>query len=210
MLRMLKNEFKLSIFRRKFKNTFDTRLIPVKSFNLNTLKEIGKYSYGPLHVMTWNDPREELHIGNFVSIANDVIIQLGGNHDMDKVSTFPFGSILKVGKEDLAWSKGPVRIENDVWIGTRSLILSGVCIGQGAIVAAGSVVSKDVPPYAIVGGNPAKVIKYRFSNEIINQLLDRIDYTKVNENNMNEFIKMSSKQITFETIEEIADILNGE
>ncbi|WP_433773043.1 CatB-related O-acetyltransferase [Bacillus wiedmannii] len=210
MLRMLKNKYKLNAFKKRFRNQFDTNIIPIRVFNLSVLKEIGKYSYGPLHVMTWNDPKEELYIGDFVSIANDVIIQLGGNHDLDKVSTFPFRTILNMDKEDIAWSKGPVEIADDVWIGSRALILSGVHIGQGAIVAAGSVVTKNVPPYSIVGGNPARVIKYRFSNEIITQLLLKVDYKKVNEKNINDFINVSSKQVTLETIEEIVDILNGE
>ncbi|MDI6677821.1 MULTISPECIES: CatB-related O-acetyltransferase [Bacillus cereus group] len=210
MLRALKNEFKLNIFRRKFKKRFDTNLIPTKVFNLNVVKKVGEYSYGPLHVMTWNNLKEELYIGNFVSIANDVIIQLGGNHEMDKLSTFPFRTILNIGQEDIAWSKGPVIIDDDVWIGSRSLILSGVRIGQGAVIAAGSVVTKSIPPYAIVGGNPAKVIKYRFSDEVINQLLLKVDYKKVNEKNINEFVNISSKQINLKVIEEIVDVLNGE
>lgn len=64
----------------------------------------------------------------------------------------------------------PIHIGNDVWIGARSIIMDGVSIGDGAIVAAGSVVTKDVPPYAVVGGSPAKIIKYKFSQDIIDRL----------------------------------------
>ena len=76
-----------------------------------------------------------------------------------------------------AISKGDITID-DVWIGFRATILSGVHIGQGAVVAAGAVVTKDVPPYAIIGGVPAKIIKYRFSPEVIEQLL-KLDYSKL-------------------------------
>ena len=85
-------------------------------------------------------------------------------------------------------SKGNIIVDDDVWIGFRSTILSGVHIGQGAIVAAGSVVTKDVPPYAIVGGVPAKVIKYRFSPEMITELL-RVDYSQLTEELVKEHIE---------------------
>lgn len=68
-------------------------------------------------------------------------------------------------------SKGAIEIGHDVWIGTNAIILSGVTIGTGAIVGAGSLVAKDVPPYAIVAGNPAKVLRFRFSDELIAKLL---------------------------------------
>lgn len=79
-------------------------------------------------------------------------------------------------REDDGYTKGPIILEDDVWIATNALILSGVTIGQGAIVAAGAVVVKDVPPYAVVGGNPAKIIKYRFPEEIIKKLL-KLDFS---------------------------------
>jgi acetyltransferase-like isoleucine patch superfamily enzyme len=111
-------------------------------------------------------------IGNFCSIARGTAIQ-EHNHDFDCVTSYfikyrVFGE--KYGVD--AISKGPVVIGNDVWIGTQSVILTGVTIGDGAVIAANSVVSKDVPPYAIVGGTPAKVLKYRFSNEVIEKLLE--------------------------------------
>ena len=76
-----------------------------------------------------------------------------------------------VGYTSEAGTKGSIIVKDDVWIGTNAIICSGVTIGQGAIIAAGAVVTKDVAPYAIVGGNPAKVIKYRFDEEIRNKLL---------------------------------------
>ncbi len=111
-------------------------------------------------------------IGNFCSIARHTAIQ-EHNHDIKKVTTYyiqqrVFGE--KIGID--AVSKGPVIIGNDVWIGTQSVILTGVTIGDGAIIAANSVVTENVAPYSIVGGTPAKVIKKRFSDEIIEKLLE--------------------------------------
>jgi virginiamycin A acetyltransferase len=85
--------------------------------------------------------------------------------------------------------KGDIIIENDVWIGANSTVMSGIKIGNGAIVAAGSTVTKDVPPYAIVAGNPAKVVKYRFTDEQIKKLLSIAwwdwDEQKIKDNAMN-------------------------
>ena len=78
-------------------------------------------------------------------------------------------NILGIPKGDIT-SKGSIVIGNDVWIGAQSILVSGIKIGDGAVIAANSVVTKDVPPYAIVGGSPAKVINYRFSEEIISEL----------------------------------------
>jgi len=102
---------------------------------------------------------------------------LGGNHNIETFSTYPFKVMFRGDKQE-AWSKGPIIVEDDVWIGARSLILSGVTIGKGAIVAAGSVITKNVPPYSIVGGNPAKIIRFRFEDNIIKELLE-IDYSKI-------------------------------
>ncbi|WP_308462078.1 CatB-related O-acetyltransferase [Mesorhizobium sp. INR15] len=77
----------------------------------------------------------------------------------------------QAGGSDLS-SKGPIRIGNDVWIGRRAIILSGVTIGDGAVIGAGAVVSKDVPPYAVVVGNPAALVRYRFNSGQIASLLE--------------------------------------
>lgn len=81
-------------------------------------------------------------------------------------------------KEGETQAKGNIIVNDDVWIGDSALILSGVEIGQGAVIAAGAVVTEDVPPYAIVGGVPARVIKYRFTDDVIKELV-KIDYAKV-------------------------------
>jgi virginiamycin A acetyltransferase len=136
---------------------------------------VGKYTYGAPIVKDWHQGTT-LKIGNFCSIAENVTILLGGNHPIDWVSSFPFGAIFEEFKDRGSdcpekISKGDVVIGNDVWIGLNSTILSGVIIGDGAIIAANSVVTKNVEPYGIVGGNPAKILKKRFSDEAISKLL---------------------------------------
>jgi virginiamycin A acetyltransferase len=149
--------------------------------------EIGQKSYDSGASAWRNSPHEKLIIGKYCSIAKDVIFLCGaGKHDMASVSTYPLlesfylpDEIVNINGEkqrkyydpDFAKSRGPIIIENDVWIGYRSLIQSGVTIGNGAVVYPGSVVTKDVPPYAIVGGIPSRIIKFRFSENVIAELL---------------------------------------
>ena len=118
---------------------------------------------------------EKLFIGKYCSIAHGAqFISNIANHHMDGFSTYPFAA--RWGKEagyDYYYpKKGDIRIGNDVWIGSDAAILPGVTIGDGAIIGARSVVTKDVPAYTIVAGNPAKQIKQRFSPEIIENLLN--------------------------------------
>ena len=134
---------------------------------------IGRGSYGNPFIFKGklNTP---LKIGSFVSIASGVQIFLSGEHRTDWVTTFPFSVLWEEGKHITGHprAKGPVIIGNDVWIGRDALILSGVTIGDGAVIGARSVVSKDVPPYAIVAGNPARFIRKRFDDATIERLLE--------------------------------------
>lgn len=123
---------------------------------------IGNYTY-----IGQNSRFQNTKIGNYCSVANDVICGLG-NHPLDLFSTSPlFYRVnntfnLKIVDKDLDFTEyKSINIGHDVWIGTRVTILDGVNIGNGAVIAAGALVTKDVPPYAIVGGVPSKVIKYR-------------------------------------------------
>jgi acetyltransferase-like isoleucine patch superfamily enzyme/glycosyltransferase involved in cell wall biosynthesis len=138
-------------------------------FDLSVIR-VGRYTYGPLDVRYFHAPEEHLEIGDFVSIAEEVKFILGGDHPGDMVSTFPL--LVKIfGATHEATTKGPIVIQDDVWIGTGATILSGVTVGKGAIVAAEAVVTKSVPPYAVVGGSPARVLKYRFSEPVIKKLM---------------------------------------
>lgn len=134
---------------------------------------VGRFTYGNPQLLMW-DASERIHIGAFCSIANEVVISGGGEHRTDWVTTFPlrtaFGDPL-ASKDGHPASKGKTQIGNDVWIGTRAMILSGINIGDGAVIGAGAVVASDVPPYAIVAGNPAKIIRYRFAPNVIIRLL---------------------------------------
>jgi len=138
---------------------------------------IKRFSYGieNLKVREWGEG-SSLHIGAFCSIADRVQIFLGGNHRTDWLSTFPFGHLFLDDfdckkPQGQPVSRGDVIIGNDVWIGSGATIMSGVTIGDGAVIAANSTVVKDVPPYYIVGGNPATLIKARFSPAIVELLL---------------------------------------
>lgn len=133
---------------------------------------IGDYTYGDFVIKKWDD-KTELKIGKFCSIASGTIFLLGGEHRSDFITTYPFNALLKNFNyiEGHPHTKGDINIGNDVWIGSDAKILSGINIGDGAIVGANSIVTKDIPPYAIVAGNPSKIIRYRFDKDTINKLL---------------------------------------
>lgn len=134
--------------------------------------DIGKYTslWGPnLDIVTG---KYKVSIGNFCSIARNVSFQ-AYNHNTKKITTYFIGkNFFKENWDNEFTSKGDIIIENDVWIGSHSVILSGVKIGNGAIVAANSVVTKNVEPYSIVAGTPAKIISYRFDKNTIESLID--------------------------------------
>jgi acetyltransferase-like isoleucine patch superfamily enzyme len=135
---------------------------------------IGRHTYGAPLVRWWGEPAN-LSIGKYCSIADDVEIFLGGNHRIDWVSTYPFPAFgawpeaKHVGGHPA--TRGDVAIGNDVWLGSGCVILSGVSIGHGAVVGCRAVVARDVPPYAIVAGNPATVTRMRFDPDTVDRLL---------------------------------------
>ena len=176
----------------------------------------GKYSYGKINEH-WKTGfyggnlflGGNLVVGNFCSISDNVNAYLGGNHRTDWVTTYPFGHVNKdkfngfngIGHPA---TKGDIIIGNDVWICANVTIMSGVTIGDGAVIANNSHVVKNVEPYSIVGGNPAKLIKYRFTQEQIEKLLEikwwYWDDEKINahtpllcNNNIDEFISVAIK-----------------
>jgi len=133
---------------------------------------MGSFTTEEPTILEWNNDSNVI-VGNYTSIAKDVTIFAGGEHRTNTVSTFPFKERLRIAnaKPICPFSKGDVTIGNDVWIGFGVTILSGVTIGDGAVIGAKSVVASDVLPYTIVAGNPARVIKYRFTREQISALL---------------------------------------
>jgi acetyltransferase-like isoleucine patch superfamily enzyme len=129
---------------------------------------VGDWSYGEPEVVYW-DSGAQLTIGRFCSLAPGVTILLGGEHHSDWVTTYPF-SLIFPGARSLPGyplTKGDVEIGNDVWIGHGALILSGVTIGNGAVVGARSVVVRDVEPYAVVAGAPARTVRERFPPDTV-------------------------------------------
>jgi virginiamycin A acetyltransferase len=113
-----------------------------------------------------------VHVGNYCSIANGVEFFADGNHHIGHASSYPFYDKHQApNSHKNAWGKGAPKVGHDVWIGTGAKILNGVSIGTGAVIGAFSVVTKDVPPYAVAAGNPASVRKYRFDHETIQALL---------------------------------------
>ncbi len=146
------------------KNIHEAKLLK----NKNVI--VGKHTYG-LFDSTIPYTQQKVEIGSYCSFADGVRILSWGEHRLDLPSTYPIKTKMTQPKNNVdGFSKGPIIIGNDVWIGTNAIILSNVKIGDGTVIAAGAVVTQDIPPYAIVGGVPAKVIKYRFSKGIIENL----------------------------------------
>lgn len=138
----------------------------------------GKYSfgvgsYGLPKVHDW-DEGATLRIGAYCSIAMNVQIFLGGHHHSEWVSTYPFSEMLMNvdGIPRASFSRGDVVIGNDVWLCSGCMVLSGVTIGDGAIISAGAIVNRNVEPYSIVAGNPARHVRWRFDESIRAALLD--------------------------------------
>ena len=171
--------------------------------------KIGEYSY-----MSMNSAivSPDSTIGKFTSIGREVLIGTS-SHPINRLTTHPltytnkckrlYGDLVTPKDKIIKLSANgckPVTVGNDVWIGARAIIMDGIKIGDGAIIGANSVVTKDVPPYAIVAGCPAKLIRYRFSEDVINKLLELCwwDYPK-------EFIV---NNLPFDDVEECIKILS--
>lgn len=135
-------------------------------------ESVVRYLYGDEYsAANWTSPWpvDQLHIGDYVCIGAEAIILMGGNHThrTDWFSLYPFIEHI----EEAYVGKGDTVIHDGAWIGIRATIMPGVTIGEGAVIASGAIVTKDVAPYTIVAGNPAKPVRQRFTPEIIEQLL---------------------------------------
>ncbi|MDR3392577.1 MAG: DapH/DapD/GlmU-related protein [Sulfuriferula sp.] len=141
---------------------------------------IGRHTYGLMPSSVIRPTKDApVSVGNFCSFAPGVVILAHANHPTLLPSTYPFKTLfcnLRSETFDPLWpnfdavTKGAINIGHDVWVGQNAIILSGVTIGNGAVIGAGAVVAKDIPPYAIVVGNPARISRFRFKLEIIEGL----------------------------------------
>ncbi len=189
----IKNLFRETFFKFKWKRRNRHNFTSAGNIFPADRVKIGRGTYGKLNIVL-DEPQTKIKIGNYCSIADESKF-IVSEHNVRTASTYPFKvKIARVSSQE-ALSKGDIVLGDDVWIGYRATILSGVTIGQGAVVAAGSLVTKDVPAYAIVGGVPAKVIRYRFSDEIIEEL-KKIDYSRLSK----AFIKQNLPKLYEEII----------
>lgn len=135
---------------------------------------MGFLSYGSPKVRAYEGDVESVEVCAYTSIADEVVLLVGGNHRTDWISTFPFRARLGLPgafTDGHPATRGRIVVGSDVWIGRSAVILSGVHIGHGAVVGASAVVTKDVRPYAIVVGNPAREVRWRFSDHEVEALL---------------------------------------
>lgn len=175
---------------------------------------VGKFTYGfeRTRIFRW-DENCEISIGRYCSIAYGLKLFCGGNHNKSLITTYPFGKmftdIYKCHLSDsILLSNGNIVIGNDVWIGRDVTIMSGITIGDGAIIAANSHVVKNVEPYSVYGGNPAKLIKYRFSNDIIERL-QRIKWWQFDDQWVGQNISILLSEPTQEVLNRIEDSLKS-
>ncbi|KRF20956.1 hypothetical protein ASG90_00615 [Nocardioides sp. Soil797] len=149
--------------------------------NLNRLVKagrvtVGDHTYGgPPMIKTFTHDNTKLEIGKYSSISGDALVLLGGKHATDALTTYPHRILWRMegaGEDGFPMHSEDSFIGSDVWLCDNVIVLTGIRIGHGAIIGAGAVVTKDVPDYAIVGGNPAKIISYRFPEEQRKALLD--------------------------------------
>ena len=177
----------------------------------NKMIKVGKGSYGRIDLKIYDPDDGKLIIGNYCSIARDVCFLLGGEHSYKNITMFPINERILHRKRVYSKERNAKRdivVGDDCWIGTQVLIFHGVHIGQGAVVAAGAVVNKDVPPYAIVGGVPARIIKYRFSEKVISELI-KLNYERISGNINHEIASELYKTPNDENVEEIVNNINN-
>jgi acetyltransferase-like isoleucine patch superfamily enzyme len=197
----IRGKFKPDNFQNSWRKSNQHNATTVKrTFDLDRVF-VGRRTYGEIDVFMSGNSTATLMIGDFCSIDPNVTFVLESEHFMSGVSTFPFKVMVRHDSCE-AISKGSIIVDDDVLIGYGATIISGVRIGQGAIIAAQSIVTRDVPPYAIVAGNPAKVIKYRFSEKIRQKLIN-FDFTILEDESIIQNIDRFYVELTDENIDEV-------
>lgn len=201
ILNKIFQRFLLVKFKKKWKKLNSHNFTTVNKIFPLDIVSVGRMTYGEVNINNFGHPSERLEIGNFVSIANNVSFILGGNHQINYLTNYPlYSKFMGINPIYDATTKGVITVEDEVWIGSNVIVLSGVKINKGAVIASGSVITKDVPSYGIVGGNPAKILKYRFTKEEIIGIQD-IYIDKLPKefilNNIEKFYKPLSENITF-------------
>lgn len=205
MLDRLKVAIKFHIQKIKWRKNNKDNFTSLRHFCDITKIHVGKGTYGGINAESFGNEKAFLEIGNYCSISQNVRFILDGEHNYKTISTYPF-DVRLFGAKCETMCKGPILIGDDVWIGERSIILSGVKIGQGAIVGAGSVVRKDIPPYAIYVGD--RIVKYRFNERIIEALLE-IDYSKLTGTSIKKLRDLFYTPITEENVQAIVKEINS-
>ncbi|MDG1904434.1 MAG: CatB-related O-acetyltransferase [Arenicella sp.] len=173
---------------------------------------VGRFTYGheDAVVREWGEGAT-LDIGQFCSLASGITFFLGGNHRHDWITTYPFGHreteiFTASSGEGHPSTNGNVLIGNDVWIGANATIMSGVSVGDGACIAAHSLVTKNVEPYSIYGGNPAKLIRLRFEQDYIDSLLG-LKWWDLPEDVINMIAPILCTEPSLQSIEQIKRLL---
>ncbi|MBW7892349.1 MAG: CatB-related O-acetyltransferase [Chitinophagaceae bacterium] len=220
MINLIRNHFTFRRLKKQFKNKnlswlsfYDSETkIPdrcrIQRFVILRKAVVGDYSY-----IGYNTNIYHAEIGKFCSISKDISIGLP-SHPSKFISTSPI-FVNRINGTGYTWTgedvfvsiPKKVRIENDVWIGMKSTIMGGVTIGNGAIIAAHSVVTRDVPAYAVVAGVPARIIKYRFSEAIIDAL-QQSQWWKLPDEYLKDKVGLFQQELTDDNIGSIVENLN--
>ena len=191
----IKSDIRLLLFRRVWKRRFPgSHIVPRNVFGVDNVG-VGRGSYGAVRIVT-SSRNPKVRIGAWCSFA-DITIVCGNEHPMDRISTYPFKAKLLRECRGEGVPKGDrgVTICDDVWVGYNAVILDGVTLGRGCVVGAGAVVARDVPPYAVAVGNPARVVKFRFPEEMAARLMS-LDFDRLDEGYARSHVELLYEPLT--------------